>query len=178
MLALAALTALVGAQGAAPPRPYYPYLPGERWTYSSGESQVVGASVVHRGVKVTPVSHQYGSTTYTQDLLELRADGSVWLRGVNAGGRLTWFTAPLNVYPPGPLSPGMAWTSGSSTFRLASHVTGMSALRLSAGTFNALSIRTDTTAGGRVSTQTTYFVPTLGIVRYLAGDGSVVDLQR
>ena len=178
ILALAALTALVGALAASSAKPYYPYSPGTRLTYTSGETQVVGAGVLHRGVKVVPVSHQYGSTTYTQDLLELRPDGSVWLRGVNAGGRLSWFAAPLNVYPPGPLSPGMAWSSGNSTLKLSSRVTGMSALKLSAGTFNALTIRTDTTTGGQVSTQTTYFVPTLGVVRYQTADGSVVDLQR
>lgn len=178
VLALTALSALVSAQGVAPAKPYYGYQLGARWTYTSGETQVVGPAVVHRGVNVTPVSHQYGSTTYTQDLLELRADGSVWLRGVNAGGRLTWFAAALNVYPPGPLSPGMAWSSGNGTLRLSSRVTGVSALRLSAGNFNALAIRTDTTTGGKVSSQTTYFVPTLGIVRYQTADGSVVDLQR
>lgn len=178
LLALIALSAVVGAQGAAPTKPYYAYQPGARWTYTSGETQIVGPAVVHRGVTVTPVSHQYGSITYTQDLMELRADGSVWLRGVNAGGRLTWFATALNVYPPGPLSPGMAWSSGNSTIRLSSRVTGMNALRLQAGNFNALAIRTDTITGGKVSSQTAYFVPTLGIVRYQTADGSVVDLQR
>ncbi|WP_309573093.1 hypothetical protein [Deinococcus sp.] len=160
------------------PAGYYAYAAGAHWTYSSGEVQVVGPAVVHKGVTVTPVSHQYGSTTYSQDLLELRADGSVWLRGVNTGGRLAWFTMPLNVYPPGPLQPGMAWTSGNSAMTLRSQVTGMSAVKLAAGTFNALAIRTDTTLAGKVSTQTTYFVPTLGVVRYQTGDGSLIDLQR
>ncbi|THF88154.1 hypothetical protein E7T09_02765 [Deinococcus sp. KSM4-11] len=160
------------------PAGYYPYAAGTHWTYSSGEMQVVGPAVVHKGVTVTPVSHQYGSTTYTQDLLEVRPDGSVWLRGVNAGGRLAWFTTPLTVYPPGPLQPGMSWTSGNSALTLRSQVTGMSALKLAAGTFNALTIRTDTTQGGKVSTQITYFVPTLGIVRYQTADGTLIDLQR
>ncbi|GHF31244.1 hypothetical protein GCM10017781_04340 [Deinococcus metalli] len=171
------MLALPAAQ-AVTPAGYYPFAAGTRWSYSSGEQQVVGPAVVHRGVTVTPVSHQYGSTTYTQDLLELRADGSVWLRGVNASGRLTWFTSPLTVYPPGPLRPGMTWSSANGSVSLRARVTGTSAVTLSAGTFNALTIRTDMTQAGRVSTQTTYFVPTLGVVRYQTADGSVIDLQR
>ncbi|MFC3834641.1 MULTISPECIES: hypothetical protein [Deinococcus] len=174
----ALLVLALGGVQAAPLPGYYPYQSGTRWTYTSGEMQVVGPAVVHRGVTVTPVSHLYGGTTYSQDLLELRADGSVWLRGVNTGGRLAWFSVPLTVYPPGPLHPGMAWSSANTAMTLRSKVTGMSALKLPSGTFNALTIRTDTTVKGRVTTQTTYFVPTLGIVRYQTADGSVIDLQR
>ncbi|GAA0500918.1 hypothetical protein [Deinococcus depolymerans] len=175
------LTALLcqAALGAPPvDSHYYPHRPGTRWTYSSGETQVVGVPITHRGVSVVPVSHQFGSTTYTQDLLEHRADGSVWLRGVNAGGRLTWYASPLNVYPAGPLSPGMTWTGSAGTLKTRSTVTGVAPLKLAGGTFNTLTIRTETTAGGRASVQTTYFVPTLGIVRYQTADGSVIDLLR
>lgn len=168
-----------GALGAPPvDTNYYPHRPGTRWTYSSGETQVVGTPITHRGVRVVPVSHQYGSTTYTQDLIEHRADGSVWLRGVNAGGRLSWYASPLNIYPPGPLSPGRSWTGSAGTLRTRSTVTGVTPLKLAGGTFNTLTIRTETTAGGKVSVQTTYFVPTVGIVRYQTADGSVIDLLR
>ncbi|UBV43601.1 hypothetical protein LAJ19_05140 [Deinococcus taeanensis] len=157
---------------------YYPHKPGTRWTYASGETQVVGAPVTHRGVNVVPVSHQYGSTTYTQDLLEYRKDGSVWLRGVNAAGRLQWYAPPLMVYPPAPLAPGRTWQSATGPLRMKATVTGVAPLALTAGTFNALSIRTETTAGGKTSVQTSYFVPTVGIVRYETADGARIDLQR
>ncbi|MBZ9711761.1 hypothetical protein [Deinococcus multiflagellatus] len=157
---------------------YYPKRPGMRWTYSSGETQVVGAPVVHRGVSVTPVSHQFGQTVFTQDLLEHRADGSVWLRGVNTGGRLTWYTPPLNIYPPGPLRPGQTWTGVTAGLRQRSTVVGVAPLRTSAGAYNTLKIRTETTAAGKLSVQTTYFVPTVGVVRYETADGSVIDLVK
>ena len=157
---------------------YYPRKAGTRWTYSSGETQIMGAAVTHRGVPVVPVSHQYGSTTYTQDLLEFRADGSVWLRGVNVGGRLSWYAQPLNVYPPGPLSPGMTWKGSNGAVRTVSTVTGVTPLKTAGGTFNALTIQTETTAAGKISVQKTYFVPTLGVVRYETADGTRIDLLR
>ncbi|MVN87409.1 hypothetical protein GO986_11585 [Deinococcus sp. HMF7620] len=177
-LLLACLLLPAGAQALAPDANYYPRRPGMRWVYSSGETQVAGAPVVHRGVTVTPVSHQYGATTFSQDLLEHRADGSVWLRGVNTGGRLTWYTPPLNIYPPGPLRPGMTWQSAAAGVTQRSLVTGVAPLTTPAGAFNALKIRTETTAGGKVSAQTTYFVPTVGVVRFDTADGSVIQLVK
>ncbi|UQN05568.1 hypothetical protein [Deinococcus sp. QL22] len=171
------LTCAPGA-GAAPPSGYYPQKAGLRWTYSSGETQIVGAPAVFRGVRVIPVTHQYGSTVYTQDLMEYRADGSVWLRGVNAGGRVTWYTPPLNVYPPGPLTPGHTWSSSSGSLKSVSTVTGVEALRVGTTPYNALVIRTVLTSSGKQSTQLTYFVPSVGVVRYKTADGSKIDLVK
>ncbi|GGL74396.1 hypothetical protein GCM10010840_10640 [Deinococcus aerolatus] len=165
------------AQGRAYPE-YYPHKSGTHWTYSNGETQVVGPAVTHRGVRVVPVSHQFGGKTFTQDLLEYRADGSVWLRGVNTGGRLGWYAAPLNIYPPAPLTPGQRWTSASGNMTVSSAVTGVATIETSGRRYNALSIRTETSAGGRVSVQTAYFVPGLGVVRFETADGSRVNLLR
>ncbi|MDV6373476.1 hypothetical protein [Deinococcus arenicola] len=175
-LLLSAL-AWAAAQGQAYPD-YYPHKSGTSWTYSNGETQVVGPAVTHRGVQVVPVSHQFGGKTFTQDLLEYRPDGSVWLRGVNAGGRLGWYAAPLEVYPPAPLGPGQRWFSGKGNLKSVSTVTGMAAINSGGRRYNALSIRTETNAGGRISVQTTYFVPSVGVVRYETGDGAQIDLLR
>lgn len=171
LLLLACAPAL--AQGAH----YYPHQPGRSWAYTSGETQVVASPTTYRGVQITPVSHQYGAQLLTQDLLEYRADGSVWLRGLKAGGRLTWYSNPLNVYPPGPLTPGQRWQSGGSTLKSVGRVLGTEAVRVPAGTYNAFVIRTDLTVGGRQSSQVTYFVPGLGVVRYVTADGSRIDLK-
>ncbi|GGO22972.1 hypothetical protein [Deinococcus humi] len=169
--------AWAAAQGSGSPS-YYPHTPGRHWTYSNGETQVVGPAVTHRGVRVVPISHQFGGKTFTQDLLEFRADGSVWLRGVHAGGRLGWYPAPLNVYPPAPLTPGQRWTSVSGTLKSSSAVTGVAAIDTAGGKYNALSIRTETSVGGQISVQTVYLVPGLGVVRYETADGSRIDLLR
>ncbi|ANE44037.1 hypothetical protein [Deinococcus puniceus] len=176
------LTCAPGA-GAAPPNGYYPQKAGLRWTYTSGETQEIGPPAVFRGVRVVPVAHQYGSTVYTQDLMEYRADGSVWLRGVNAGGRVNWYTPPLNVYPPGPLTPGQTWSSssgtpGSATLKSVSRVMGVEPVRIGTTSYNALLIRTVLTSSGTQSTQLTYFVPTVGVVRYQTADGSQIDLVK
>lgn len=175
-LLLSAL-AWAAAQGKAYPD-YYPSKSGTSWTYSSGETQVVGPPQTHRGVRVVPVSHQFGGKTFTQDLLEYRPDGSVWLRGVNAGGRLGWYAAPLKVYPPAPLTPGQRWFSGKGNLKSVSTVTGVAAINSGGRKYNALSVRTQTNAGGRISVQTTYFVPGVGIVRYETADGAQIDLLR
>ncbi|THF68139.1 hypothetical protein E7T06_17935 [Deinococcus sp. Arct2-2] len=174
---LLVLTCAPGA-GAAPPSGYYPQKTGLRWTYSSGETQEIGPPAVYKGVRVVPVAHQYGSTVYTQDLMEYRTDGSVWLRGVNAGGRVNWYTPPLNVYPPGPLTPGQTWSSSSGTLKSASRVMGVEPVRVGSTAYNALLIRTVLTSGGRQSIQLTYFVPTVGVVRYQTADGSKIDLVK
>jgi len=161
------------AQGAH----YYPHQPGRTWTYTSGETQVVAPSMTYRGVQLTPVNHGYGGQTLTQDLLEYRPDGSVWLRGLKVGGRLTWYASPLNVYPPGPLTPGQRWQSGGSALKSVGHVLGTEAVRVPAGTYNAFVIRTDLTVGRQQSSQVTYFVPGLGVVRYVTADGSRIDLK-
>ena len=175
---LLTLTALPPVQAAGLDPNYYPHRPGTRWTYASGEIQVVGAPVTHRGVTVVPLSHQFGSTTYSQDMLEYRADGSVWLRGVNTAGRLNWYSSPLLVYPAGPLSPGQTWRSSTGTVRMTVTVTGVTPLKLAAGTFNALMLRTETVTLGKTSVQFSYFVPAVGIIRYQTADGSTIDLQR
>ncbi|GAA5511749.1 hypothetical protein Dcar01_00462 [Deinococcus carri] len=176
---LPALLLLLASSALSAPAPdYYPRQPGTTWSYSSGETQVIAAPTTVRGVPVVPVGHQYGGQTYTQDLLEYRPDGSVWLRGVKAGDRLTWYAAPLNVYPPGPLRPGQRWQSGGGTLKSSSQVVGSEPVRVPAGTFNALVIRTDLMVGGRQSTQLTSFVPGIGVVRYQTADGSRIDLLK
>lgn len=149
---------------------YYPHQPGQSWTYANGETQRVGSAVSYRGVQVIPVNHQFGNILVRQDLMEYRADGSVWLRGVHQNGKLAWFAQPYNVYPPGPLRVGQGWKSGPDSVQ----VTGVKAVKTRSGTFNALVI--STTSGTQSRAQLSYFVPTIGVVGYRTADGSEVAL--
>lgn len=151
---------------------YYPHAPGNYWTYNSGEMQVVGKAVSYKGVSVIPLNHQFGKILVRQDLLEYRSDGSVWLRGVNQGGKLQWYAAPLNIYPPGPLKMGQEWATGASISR----VVGSSGVKNQAGTYNALIISTETPRAGRA--QLAYFVPGVGVVRYQTAEGGITELIK
>ncbi|UWX63366.1 hypothetical protein [Deinococcus rubellus] len=85
---------------------------------------------------------------------------------------------PLTVYPSSPLTLGQRWESTSGSLKLSSRVMGSEPLSLSAGNFNALLIRSDVSSGGGTSTQYSYFVPGLGVVRYQTAGGQVVDLLK
>lgn len=163
------LCALLGTAGSAGPAGYYPQAAGTAWTYSNGERQVMGAPATYRGVGVVPLSHVLGRVLVSQDLLEYRADGSVWLRGLHTGRELRWYASPLLVYPAGPLRPGQSWRSGGRTVQ----VTGVQGVATPAGTFNALILRTQEGTG---PAQDSFFVPGVGVVRYRTADGRTTDL--
>lgn len=171
-------TALLGSTvaWAAAPAQYYPHAPGTRWTYANGETQVVGAPLKYKGLMVVPVNHQFGNVLVTQDLLEYRADGSVWLRGVNVNGKLQWYTPALNVYPPAPLKIGQIWNSSVGQIKSTSQVIGTQAVKSGKQTYNALMIQTSSKVSGRETVQVIYFVPTIGVVRYQTADGNLIDL--
>ena len=163
---------------------YFPNTPGTQWRYSNGETQQTGKARVIGGVNVVPVGHSVNGKLVSEDYLEYRSDG-VYLRGVQAGGKLNWYLPPLQVYPASPLAPGQVWTSVTgSGLRLSGRVVGTQALRTQSGSYNALVVRSEVAAGGTVtgvqksSTQYAYFVPGLGVVRYQTADGSTVDLLK
>ncbi len=168
----------------AAPSAYFPNAAGTQWRYSNGETQQAGPPRVVQGVSVVPLSHSVGGRLVSEDLLEYRS-GAVYLRGVQAGGKLNWYSPPLQVYPASPLVPGQVWTSVTSGgLRLSGRVVGTQALRTQSGSYNALVVRSEVAAGTAAagvqttSTQYAYFVPGLGVVRYQTADGSTVDLIR
>ncbi|GAA3996907.1 hypothetical protein GCM10022631_04200 [Deinococcus rubellus] len=156
---------------------YFPNAPSTTWRYSSGEIQQIGQPTTVKGVSVIPTAHQIGGVTVSEDLLEYRG-GGVYLRGVRIGKQVVWYTPPLTVYPSSPLTLGQRWESTSGSLKLSSRVMGSEPLSLSAGNFNALLIRSDVSSGGGTSTQYSYFVPGLGVVRYQTAGGQVVDLLK
>lgn len=157
---------------------YHPNTPGTTWTYSNGETQIVGKARQYKGVKVTPINHQYGNILITQDLVEYRPDGSVWLRGVNTSGKLSWYQKPLMIYPAGVMVPGASWKSVGGGIERVSQVTGSQGVRTKVGAYNALVIQTDTLVGNEVTTQLNYFVPTVGIVKIVTAEGAEVELVK
>lgn len=169
------------AIGAKIPKHYYPHQTKTYWEYSNGEAQVVGTSFKHRNLNLTVIQHKHAGTglVVLEDLMEYRPDGSVWLRGLRSGGKVTsWYNPPLQIYPAGPLRAGMKWKSQSGNILRESEVLGPTRLVTSAGKFNALFIHTKTIVTGTESEEYTYFVPTVGIIRKQMLDGTVFDLLK
>lgn len=177
------LAALLLTSALAASDAYFPNAAGTQWRYSNGETQQVGKPRTVQGVVVVPLSHSVGGRLVSEDLLEYTAAG-VYLRGVQAGGKLSWYTPPLQVYPASPLSPGQVWSSVTAGgLRLSGRVVGTQALKTQSGSYNALVVRNEVASGTSAgvqnsSTQYAYFVPGLGVVRYQTADGSTVDLLR
>ncbi len=164
---------------------YYPSQGHWVWVYASGETQRLGSAATVRGVSVLPMQHLIAGQLISEDLLEYR-DNQVLLRGIRTAGRtgskLTWYLPPITLYPASPLAPGQSWQSLSSTplgaIKLSSRVLSGEPVTTPAGKFNALLIRTDVQQNKTTSTQYSYFVPGLGVVRYQSEGGAAVDLVK
>ncbi|MDQ3461301.1 MAG: hypothetical protein M3498_18720 [Deinococcota bacterium] len=159
---------------------YFPAREGLSWTYSNGETQAFGATEVFDGYEVLVFTHSFGGNPVSEDYLSYTAE-AVRLHGTAAGGELVSFDPPLVIYPGGELEVGQTWQSralvGGFEISLLAEVLGMRGVETPAGRFDALQIRQWTvTSTGAQTLLDLYFVPSVGVVRSVLQDGSVVDL--
>lgn len=176
-LAALLIAALLGA--ALAQSDYYPSRDGLSWTYSSGETQVLTGPRDLGGVPVMVLTHYFGGVPISEDYLVYGAD--VRSVGTASGGQLLNYIPPLQVYAPQPLQPGMLWRSTTEvtglSITLASEVLAVRGVQTPAGRFNALHIQQRTlTNSGASTTLDLFFVPGVGVVRYVTQDGTIVDL--
>jgi len=176
---LTLLAALAVATAAAPPG-YYPARAGLSWTYSSGETQQLAGPRDVDGHKVMVLTHYFNGVPVSEDYLQFSADGVKTL-GTAASGKVTLYPSPLTVYPASPLKPGMQWQSTtklpSFDITLSSDVVGIRGVKTQAGRFNALQIRQRTlTSNGGKTVMDLFFVPSVGVVRFVTQDGTTIDL--
>ncbi len=175
-----ALLAAVLASFAAAQDAYYPQAPGTSWTYDSGETQTLSGPRDVDGIEATVLTHYMQGAPISEEILEHRADGVV-SHGTAAGGRLMRYRPPLQVWPAAPLEPGTSWRSTTTVngvdVTLDSQVLGTQGVQTPAGRFNALHVRqtTLTSSGGRTELDL-FFVPTVGVVRFVTQDGTRIDL--
>lgn len=176
---LVVATLLVSGLAAAQGQDYYPSAPGSSWTYSNGETQILSGPREVLGGEYMILTHYFAGVPVSEEFLAFQ--GGVVSSGTAAGGETMGYAPPLTVYPPAPLSIGDAWQSTTSVggidITLASEVIGLQGVRTQAGRFNALHIRqtTLTSSGGRTVLDV-FFVPTVGVVRFLTQDGTQIDL--
>lgn len=166
--------------GAALAADYFPRDDGMTWTYSSGETQVLSGPRDWNGRSVMVLTHYLQGIPVSEDYLVFE-DGVVLTVGSASGGSAIRFDPPLVVYGGSPLQVGDQWQSttdlGDFSITLASEVLGLRGIQTSAGRFNALQIRQRTlTSTGASTVLDIYFVPSVGIVRFVTQDGTIVDL--
>lgn len=176
-IAIVAVTAILAVAVAQPS--YYPSDPGMSWTYSNGETQMLtGPRDVLGGSRMI-LTHYFTGVPVSEEILSF--SGGVVSHGTAAGGETMPYSPPLTVYPPSPLTVGDRWQSTTTVtgidITLASEVLGLQGVRTPAGRYNALHLRqtTLTSSGGRTVLDL-FFVPTVGIVRFVTQDGTQIDL--
>ena len=178
--ALALIATLTTLGAALAQQAYYPSEPGLSWTYSNGETQMLSGPRDVLGGPRTVLVHYFEGTPVSEEYL-VYGDAGVVSHGTAAGGTVMAYTPPLMVYPPAPLQPGDAWDSTTVVagleITLASEVLGQQGVQTPAGRFNALRIRqtTLTSSGGRTVLEV-FFVPSVGVVRFVTQDGTTIDL--
>jgi hypothetical protein len=158
---------------------YFPSREGMSWTYSSGETQILSGPRDLGGVPVMVLTHYFDGVPISEDYLVYGQD--VRSVGTASGGQLLDYVPALQVYAPQPLQPGMLWQSTTEvaglSITLASEVLAVRGVQTPAGRFNALHIQQRTlTNSGASTTLDLFFVPSVGVVRYITQDGTVVDL--
>jgi len=166
---------MVAAQAA-----YYPHGEGQSWTYDSGVTQSMSGPHDLDGVAVMVLTHYLDGVPVSEDYLAYGPEG-VRTFGSASGGQVLRYDPPLLIYPPAPLEVGASWRSttdlGSFSITLDAEVLGLRGIQTPAGRFNALQVRQRTlTSTGASTLLDLFFVPGVGVVRFVTQDGTLVDL--
>jgi len=173
------LALLAGAALAQTPTGYYPDADGMSWTYSSGETQQLSGPREVDGQQVMVLTHYFQGVPVSEDYLQYGDD--VVSVGTASGGAVVPYDPPLVIYAAGPLQAGQQWKSTTQlsdfSITLSAEVLGVRGVRTAAGRFNALQIRQRTlTSNGGSTVLDLFFVPGVGVVRFVTGDGTTIDL--
>lgn len=159
---------------------YYPHGEGQSWTYDSGVTQRMSGPRDLDGVDVMVLTHYLDGVAVSEDYLAYGPEG-VRTFGSASGGQFLRYAPPLLIYPPAPLDVGANWRSttdlGAFSITLDAEVLGLRGIQTPAGRFNALQVRQRTlTSTGASTLLDLFFVPGVGVVRFVTQDGTVVDL--
>jgi hypothetical protein len=166
--------------GALAQEAYYPNREGLSWTYSNGETQVIGGAREFGGETVTVLLHLLSGYPTSEDYLIYDASG-VRTLGTAVGGQALQYEPALWLFPAAPLQVGQTWQSSARVqgidITLSFEVLGVRGVQTQAGRFNALQIRQQTvTSTGGQTVSDLFFVPSIGTVRWVTQDGTVIDL--
>lgn len=174
-LVLVFMLSLVWAQEA-----YYPSRDGLSWTYNNGETQTLSGSKVVGGQNALVLVKYREGAPVAEDYLIYDAQG-VRMVGTAANGMTLEYTPGLVIYPPSPLQVGQSWKGKANLsgfdISISAEVLGVRGVETSVGRFNALQVRQQTvTSTGAQTVMDFFFVPSVGVVRWVMQDGTMIDL--
>ncbi len=159
---------------------YHPHQAGYSWTYTNGETQTLSGPRDFQGQQVMVLTHWLHGDAVTEDYLVYAPEG-VYHVGTAAGGNVLTYSPPLLAFTGGPYTAGSQWQSTSTIsglrLTMSAEVLGTQGVETPAGRFNAFQVRqvTVTSTGGQTVLDA-YFVPSVGVVRYVLQDGTVINL--
>jgi hypothetical protein len=177
---LMSVTLALGLTLASARESYFPDRDGLSWTYDNGQMQVLSGLTEIGGQAVMVLVNYLEGQPISEEYLVFHERG-VYFMGTSAAGQLLVYDPPLLLYQASPLQVGQSWRSTTRVqgieITLAAEVVGVRGVQTPAGRFNTLQIRqqTITSTGGQTALDL-FFVPTVGIVRFVTQDGTVVDL--
>lgn len=159
---------------------YFPQRAGMSWTFDNGQTKTLSGPRELRGHQVMALTHFFQGQPVSEDYLLYTAEG-VFLIGRATGGQLYWYDPPLIIYPGERLQVGQSWQSTTQVdgleITLRADVLAIRGVQTPAGRFNALQIRQQTlTSAGAETVLELFFVPTVGVVRWITEDGTQFDL--
>ncbi|MCA9836039.1 MAG: hypothetical protein KC422_03965 [Trueperaceae bacterium] len=159
---------------------YYPAREGLAWTYSNGETQMFEGVKAVSGQSAQVLVHYLQGTPISEDYLIYDGNG-VRSIGTAAGGQTLIYSPFLTFFPAPPLAVGQTWSSSAKVadfdISINAEVVAVRGVQTQAGRFNALQIRQQTiTSTGAQTVLDLFFVPSIGIVRWLTQDGTSIDL--
>ncbi len=159
---------------------YYPSRTGLSWTYNNSETQAISEYTDANGNAAKVLVHYLNGQPVSEDYMIFDEKG-VRSFGTASGGQAFQYEQPLIIYPPAPLQVGNTWSSTTKLagfeLSLSGEVVAVRGVQTPVGRFNALQIRQKTvTSTGAQTTIDLFFVPSIGVVKWITEDGVVVDL--
>ncbi len=159
---------------------YYPSKGGLSWTYNNSETQILIEYNNSEGPPAMVLVHYLNGEPVSEDYL-IYDERGVSSFGTASGGQAFQYESPLLIYPPAPLQVGQTWQTKTKIagfeISLESEVVAVRGVQTPVGRFNALQIRQKTvTSTGAKTMLDLFFVPSVGVVKWITEDGIVVDL--
>jgi len=161
---------------------YFPNVEGLSWTYSNGVEQRMTGPYQLDDWPVMVVTQYVDGEIESEEYLVYADNGVFSLGTADEGEEIQRYDPPLIVFEGSSLSIGQSWENKTVfeglEIRTTYEVVTRQGVKTKSGRYNALVIREESFIDNIGQTvMDIYFVPSIGIVRFLSSDGAVIDLE-